>query len=217
MPWVLTSAFQYRTTSACTYVSRNQNTMTHPSKSSQTPFSSIDDPLTWGVLPLRYHFNPNNHRWSLGSYDIVFKNKCAIFSTLPQILCNKPNKNSTTEQCQPSSSWAKSFPPTASTKTHTADPFNPPSAKPSACSPVLLSPLQAPPYQSIDRLSHPTSQTPSLLPMTTSPTPPTAPTPFPRPLHTQRDITAGSMYSPKDACISTHIRRCGISNGALRA
>ena len=29
----------------------------------------------WGVLPLSYHCNPNNHRWSLGSYDIVFKNK----------------------------------------------------------------------------------------------------------------------------------------------
>jgi monolysocardiolipin acyltransferase len=29
----------------------------------------------WGVLPLRYAFNPENLRWSLGSYDICFKNK----------------------------------------------------------------------------------------------------------------------------------------------
>ena len=37
---------------------------------------SIDDPLIWGVLPYKYHWNPNNMRWSLGSYDICFKNKC---------------------------------------------------------------------------------------------------------------------------------------------
>ena len=37
--------------------------------------SRIDDPLIWGVLPYRYHLYPNNHRWSLGSYYIVFKNK----------------------------------------------------------------------------------------------------------------------------------------------
>lgn len=29
----------------------------------------------WGVLPFRYHFHPKNHRWSLGSHDIVFTNK----------------------------------------------------------------------------------------------------------------------------------------------
>ena len=76
---MLINGSQYRITSACTYVSRIQNTTPQPYVSSHTPFSSIDDPLTWGVLPLRYHFNPSNHRWSLGSYDIVFKNKCAIF------------------------------------------------------------------------------------------------------------------------------------------
>ncbi|MDI1489043.1 MAG: Lyso-phosphatidylcholine acyltransferase [Ramalina farinacea] len=32
----------------------------------------MDDPFIWGVLPLRYHFNPSNHRWSLASYDICF-------------------------------------------------------------------------------------------------------------------------------------------------
>ena len=30
--------------------------------------------MIWGVLPFVYHFNPNNTRWSLGSYDICFKN-----------------------------------------------------------------------------------------------------------------------------------------------
>ena len=36
---------------------------------------SLDDPMIWGVLPFRYGFNPSNHRWSLGSYDICFTNK----------------------------------------------------------------------------------------------------------------------------------------------
>ena len=30
--------------------------------------------MIWGVLPYAYHFNANNTRWSLGSYDICFKN-----------------------------------------------------------------------------------------------------------------------------------------------
>lgn len=34
----------------------------------------MDDPIIWGVLPYSYHWNPNNTRWSLGSYDICFKN-----------------------------------------------------------------------------------------------------------------------------------------------
>jgi monolysocardiolipin acyltransferase len=33
----------------------------------------LDDPMMWGVLPFGYHWNPNNHRWSLGSHDICFK------------------------------------------------------------------------------------------------------------------------------------------------
>lgn len=34
----------------------------------------LDDPMIWGVLPFRYHWDPENNRWSLGSYDICFKN-----------------------------------------------------------------------------------------------------------------------------------------------
>ncbi|KAK5127890.1 hypothetical protein LTR85_005007 [Meristemomyces frigidus] len=50
--------------------------------------SVIDDPLIWGVLPFRYHWNASNMRWSLGSFDICFKNSFskAFFSygnTLP--------------------------------------------------------------------------------------------------------------------------------------
>lgn len=30
--------------------------------------------MLWGVLPFRYQWTPNNLRWSLGSYDICFKN-----------------------------------------------------------------------------------------------------------------------------------------------
>ncbi|KAI1772499.1 acyltransferase [Hypoxylon cercidicola] len=37
--------------------------------------SVLDDPIMWGVLPLRYAFNPSNHRWGLGAHDICFKNK----------------------------------------------------------------------------------------------------------------------------------------------
>ncbi|KAI1453599.1 hypothetical protein F4805DRAFT_442798 [Annulohypoxylon moriforme] len=37
--------------------------------------SVLDDPVIWGVLPLRYAFNPSNHRWGLGAHDICFKNK----------------------------------------------------------------------------------------------------------------------------------------------
>ncbi|RDW65299.1 hypothetical protein BP5796_09991 [Coleophoma crateriformis] len=47
----------------------------------------IDDPLVWGVLPMSYSFNPDNHRWSLGSYDICFKNKfMSSFFTFGQVL-----------------------------------------------------------------------------------------------------------------------------------
>ncbi|KAK4540182.1 hypothetical protein LTR36_009680 [Oleoguttula mirabilis] len=50
--------------------------------------SVMDDPLVWGVLPFRYHWYPSNMRWSLGSFDICFKNSFskAFFSygnTLP--------------------------------------------------------------------------------------------------------------------------------------
>ncbi|TLD23052.1 hypothetical protein PspLS_07437 [Pyricularia sp. CBS 133598] len=36
--------------------------------------SIIDDPLIWGVLPLKYSFNHSNLRWSLAAHDICFQN-----------------------------------------------------------------------------------------------------------------------------------------------
>ncbi|KAI9813940.1 MAG: hypothetical protein M1832_006025 [Thelocarpon impressellum] len=48
--------------------------------------SVLDDPMMWGVLPLKY-FSPSNLRWGLGSYDICFKNKpVSIYFTLGQVL-----------------------------------------------------------------------------------------------------------------------------------
>jgi len=49
--------------------------------------SVVDDPLIWGVLPFGYAFNPSNHRWSLGSYDICFRNKAlSTFFAFGQVL-----------------------------------------------------------------------------------------------------------------------------------
>ncbi|CAD6505374.1 BgTH12-00865 [Blumeria graminis f. sp. triticale] len=49
--------------------------------------SVIDDPLIWGVLPISYAFNPSNHRWSLGSYDICFQSRIlATFFSYGQVL-----------------------------------------------------------------------------------------------------------------------------------
>lgn len=49
--------------------------------------SVMDDPILWGILPLSYMFNPDNHRWGLGSYDLCFTNKAlSTFFTLGQVL-----------------------------------------------------------------------------------------------------------------------------------
>ncbi|EPS96325.1 hypothetical protein FOMPIDRAFT_1130598 [Fomitopsis schrenkii] len=36
--------------------------------------STMDDPLVWGILPLRYHLNARMTRWTLGASDIMFTN-----------------------------------------------------------------------------------------------------------------------------------------------
>ncbi|KAF2400806.1 hypothetical protein EJ06DRAFT_529904 [Trichodelitschia bisporula] len=49
--------------------------------------SVLDDPVIWGVLPLRYLCDPKNTRWSLGSYDICFQSKpLTRFFHLGQVL-----------------------------------------------------------------------------------------------------------------------------------
>ncbi|ROW15025.1 hypothetical protein VPNG_03335 [Cytospora leucostoma] len=57
--------------------------------------SVMDDPLMWGVLPLRYAFQPWLLRWGLGAHDICFKNKAfSTFFTLGQVLPIHRNKHS---------------------------------------------------------------------------------------------------------------------------
>ncbi|EKM51113.1 uncharacterized protein PHACADRAFT_151674 [Phanerochaete carnosa HHB-10118-sp] len=36
--------------------------------------AQLDDPLTWGILPWRWCFQPRMVRWSLGAADIIFTN-----------------------------------------------------------------------------------------------------------------------------------------------
>ncbi|THV75133.1 hypothetical protein D6D28_02037 [Aureobasidium pullulans] len=49
--------------------------------------SVMDDPILWGVLPYRYHWNPDNVRWSLASHDLAFQNKfTSLFFSLGNTL-----------------------------------------------------------------------------------------------------------------------------------
>ncbi len=67
---------QFPIMSACTYVSQTPAAETSLHVGSDALRSRrIDDPLLFGTLPFRYHFNPSNHRWGLGSHDICFTNK----------------------------------------------------------------------------------------------------------------------------------------------
>ena len=40
----------------------------------KTSNCSLDDPVTWGVLPAKWYFNSRMTRWSLGASDIMFTN-----------------------------------------------------------------------------------------------------------------------------------------------
>lgn len=58
------------------------HTTFHPS-----PQNSLDDPLIWGVLPLRMAFQPWTLRWGLGAHDILFQNQgLGAFFTLGQVV-----------------------------------------------------------------------------------------------------------------------------------
>jgi len=37
---------------------------------------SLDDPVTWGVLPARYYLSARTTRWALGASDVIFTNPC---------------------------------------------------------------------------------------------------------------------------------------------
>ncbi|KAG2013359.1 tafazzin-PC [Coprinopsis cinerea AmutBmut pab1-1] len=41
--------------------------------------STLDDPLTWGILPARCYFSSRTTRWALGASDIIFTNP--VFSS----------------------------------------------------------------------------------------------------------------------------------------
>ncbi len=66
---------QYQIMSACTSRPAHTNDILYSLLTKC--LCRMDDPLIWGVLPFRYAFNPANHRWSLGSYDICFQNRFA--------------------------------------------------------------------------------------------------------------------------------------------
>ncbi|KAG0151070.1 hypothetical protein CROQUDRAFT_720054 [Cronartium quercuum f. sp. fusiforme G11] len=36
--------------------------------------STLDDPMTWGIMPFNTFFHPSSVRWTLGASDILFKN-----------------------------------------------------------------------------------------------------------------------------------------------
>lgn len=40
---------------------------------------SLDDPVTWGILPVRYFFNSQTTRWALGASEVMFTNPYASF------------------------------------------------------------------------------------------------------------------------------------------
>ena len=48
--------------------------------------SSMDDPIMWGFLPLRYNFGFSNwnKRWGFGSHDICFQGRYDFVYDLPQ-------------------------------------------------------------------------------------------------------------------------------------
>jgi len=47
----------------------------------------LDDPVIWGILPMRYALDVENMRWSLGAHDICFKNAATSkFFSLGQVL-----------------------------------------------------------------------------------------------------------------------------------
>ncbi|MCJ1354449.1 MAG: hypothetical protein MMC33_004438 [Icmadophila ericetorum] len=102
--------------------------------------SVLDDPFIWGALPFSYHFNPTNHRWSLGSYDLCFTNKAlSTFFTLGQVLPTQRHAHSEHGGLfQPTITQAirlLSRPPFTQTNLHS------PPADPSLSSPDLRDPF----------------------------------------------------------------------------
>jgi monolysocardiolipin acyltransferase len=81
IPWRnwLSNTCQYRTTFPCMYFHMLRRCHKLVMIRSHMAIR-MDDPILWGILPLSYMFNPDNHRWGLGSYDLCFTNKYALGS-----------------------------------------------------------------------------------------------------------------------------------------
>jgi monolysocardiolipin acyltransferase len=75
----MSNTCQYRTTSPCMYFYMPMRSRKFKIVRSHMA-NRMDDPILWGILPLSYMFNPDNHRWGLGSYDLCFTNKYALGS-----------------------------------------------------------------------------------------------------------------------------------------
>ncbi|KAK3900249.1 hypothetical protein C8A05DRAFT_36120 [Staphylotrichum tortipilum] len=105
--------------------------------------SVVDDPVVWGILPLRYAFDPANLRWTLGAADICFANKTVSnFFTSGQVLpCHRLKHSPFGGPFQPAITQAlrllstpRPLPPSELTYTTTGSDLHP--------SPLLSDPLR---------------------------------------------------------------------------
>ncbi|KAL2140800.1 hypothetical protein VTI28DRAFT_3234 [Corynascus sepedonium] len=90
--------------------------------------SVLDDPVVWGILPLRYAFDPTNLRWTLGAADICFANKIfSNFFTHGQVLpCHRLKHSPFGGPFQPALTQALrllSHPPTTTTTSPLSLPY----------------------------------------------------------------------------------------------
>ncbi|KAH8169535.1 acyltransferase domain-containing protein [Sarocladium implicatum] len=55
----------------------------------------LDDPIMWGILPMKYFFDTENLRWGLGAHDICYKNRfTSTFFSMGQVLPTHRNWHS---------------------------------------------------------------------------------------------------------------------------
>jgi len=143
-------------------------------------------------------------RWSLGSYDICFKNRYAAQQLSP----TKPPLTRSPDPYQPTSAWAKSYRRTASPTLRTAGPSNPHSPNAFASSPKA--PFLLPHHTQQRQYYHPLQipQIPTFSPTRTRPSQPPALTASPTLPPTPPDTTHGFTSSPKAKSVSTRRIKC---------
>ena len=76
-------SLQFRIILLCMYI---HGKFEHVQLNCSDIICSLDDPLIWGFLPMRFFFNPTRMRWSLGSYDICFQGRYVTISSIPYTL-----------------------------------------------------------------------------------------------------------------------------------